>query len=94
MPNCRLPRLLLFLFSVWRRRTLVGRPPLARVLLPLLPLPRVFGVVAEARTQGGQSARLLLPVVTGTRSLLVVALPLLPGREEAASEARVFAQRS
>ena len=36
----------------------------------------------------GQSVRLLLSVVTGTRSLLIVALPLLPGGEEAASEAR------
>ena len=42
----------------------------------------------------GQSARLLLLVVTGTRSLLTVALPLLPSGEEAASEARVLAQRS
>ena len=56
--------------------------------------PRVFGVEAEARTLRGQSARLLLPVVSGARSLPVVALPLLPSGKEAASEARVLAQRS
>ena len=76
-----------------RRRTLDGRPPPVRVLQPLLPLPRVFGVEAGARIQEGRSAR-LLPVVTGARSLLAVALPLLPSGEEAASEARVLAKRS
>ena len=59
-----------------------------------LLLPRVFEEGAGARIQEGRSARLLLRVVTGTRSLLAVALPLLPSGEEAASEARVLAQRS
>ena len=62
--------------------------------LLLLLLPRVFGVEAEARIREGRSARLLLRVATRARSLLAVALPLLPSGEEAASEARVLAQRS
>ena len=74
-----------------RRRTLVGRPPPVRVLQPL---PRVFEEGAGAQIQEGRSARLLLRVVTGARSLLAVALPLLPSWEEAASEARVLAQWS
>ena len=73
-----------------RRRTLVGRPPPVRVLQPLLPLPRVFEEGTGARIQEGRSARLLLRVVTGARSLLAVALPLLPSGEEAAREARVL----
>ena len=81
-------------FRAEAKNTGRGRPPPVRVLQPLLPLPRVFGVEAGARIQEGRSARLLLPVVTGTRSLLAVALPLLPSGEEAASEARVLAQRS
>ena len=94
MYNYRLLKLLLFLSSVRRRRTLHGKPPPVRVLQPLLPLPRVFGIEAGARIQEGRPTRLLLPIVTGTRSHLTVALPLLPSREEAASEARVLAQRS
>ena len=77
-----------------RRRTLDGRPPPVRVLQLLLPLPWVFGGEAGVRIQEGRSARLLLLVVTGARSLLAMALPLLPSGEEAASEARVLAQRS
>ena len=42
----------------------------------------------------GRSAMLLLRVVTRARSLLAVAVPLLPSGEEAASEARVLVQRS
>ena len=53
-----------------------------------------FRVEAEARIQEGRSARLLLQVVTGARSLLAVALPLLTSGEEAASEARILAQWS
>ena len=42
---------------------------------------------------GGQSKRLLLRVAPAARSLLVLALPLLPSGEEVASEARDLAQR-
>ena len=41
----------------------------------------------------GQSERLLLRVAPAARSLLVVALPLLPSGEEVASEVRDLAQR-
>ena len=93
---CNYPklRLLPYLSSVRRRRILVGRPPLLRVLQPLLPLPLVFGGEAGARIQEGRSTRLLLRVAPEARSHLAVALPLLPSREEAASEARVLAQQS
>ena len=60
----------------------------ARVFLPLLPLPQVFGERA-----GGRSGRLLLRVAPEARSHLIVALPLLPSGEEGASEARDLAQR-
>ena len=52
----------------------------------------VFGEGAGARTQEGRSGRLLLPVAPTARTLLVVALPLLPSGEEVASEARDLAK--
>ena len=52
-----------------------------------------FGEGEGAWTQEGQSARLLLRVAPASRSLLVVALPLLPSGEKVTSEARDLAQR-